>query len=177
MMKAITVNKGCLALVLICLLLSGCGLTQTISDGTVAMTKSLFYKQIKTLHLDIRARDAVNNNAQGNALSTIVRIYQLKDSKAFSNTDYASLFAADSNVLNADLVAQKDIRVRPGEAISVDMPMEKSAKFVAITAMFLTPDQEKNSWRVVLSREDLDPDEARHLELNAQTLTLLPAKE
>jgi type VI secretion system protein VasD len=177
MMKAIIVNKGSAAMVLTCLLLSGCGLTQKVSDGTVAMTKSIFYKQIKTLHLDIRARDAINNNAHGNALATVVRIYQLKDRKAFDSTDYPSLFASDSEAIKADLVAEKDLRVRPGEAVSVDMAMDENAQFVAVAAMFLEPDQEKNTWRVVMSREDLDPDDARHIELNQQTLTLLPVKD
>jgi type VI secretion system protein VasD len=67
----------------ITLILAGCGLTQSVTDGTVAVTKSIFYKQIKTLHLDIRAREAVNSNAGGVALSTVVRIYQLKDRKTF----------------------------------------------------------------------------------------------
>jgi type VI secretion system protein VasD len=64
----------------ITLILAGCGLTK-VTDGTVAVTKSIFYKQIKTLHLDIRAREAVNSNAGGVALSTVVRIYQLKTAK------------------------------------------------------------------------------------------------
>lgn len=76
----------------ITLILAGCGLTQKVTDGTVAVTKSIFYKQIKTLHLDIRAREAVNSNAGGVALSTVVRIYQLKDRKTFDTTDYPSLF-------------------------------------------------------------------------------------
>lgn len=39
------------AVVLSALLLAGCGLTQSVADGTVSVTKSIFYKQIKTLHL------------------------------------------------------------------------------------------------------------------------------
>lgn len=78
------------------LLLAGCGLTQKVTDGTVAVTQSIFYKQVKTLHLDIRTREAVNNNARGEALSTVVRIYQLKDRKTFDSTNYSSLFADDS---------------------------------------------------------------------------------
>ena len=31
----------------ITLILAGCGLTQKVTDGTVAVTKSIFYKQIK----------------------------------------------------------------------------------------------------------------------------------
>jgi hypothetical protein len=45
-------------------ILAGCGLTQSVTDGTVAVTKSIFYKQVKTLHLDIRAREAVNQQCR-----------------------------------------------------------------------------------------------------------------
>ena len=76
MKMAITAGKFPLAVLAvgITLILAGCGLTQKVTDGTVDVTKSIFYKQIKTLHLDIRAREAVNSNAGGIALSTVVRV-------------------------------------------------------------------------------------------------------
>lgn len=176
---AIIAGKTRFALLMLAIIpaLSGCGLTQKVSDSTVAMTKSIFYKQVKTLHLDIRARDAVNNNAAGAPLATVIRIYQLKDRALFDGTDYPSLFAKDSQALSADLVAQKDIRIRPGAAIAIDMPMDEKAQYVAVAGMFLSPDTANNSWRVVLSREDLDPDRARHIELSHQGMTLLPEKK
>lgn len=159
------------------MMLAGCGLTQKVTDGTVAVTKSIFYKQVKTVHLDIRAREAVNSNAGGVALSTVVRIYQLKDRKSFDSTDYPSLFKADSQAIKADLVAEKDIRLQPGGAVQVDMPMEESAQYVAMAGMFMSPDQANDTWRVVLSREDLDPDKARVIEAGNNRLTLVPLKD
>ncbi|EPB4340536.1 type VI secretion system lipoprotein TssJ [Enterobacter kobei] len=156
----------------ITLILAGCGLTQKVTDGTVAVTKSIFYKQVKTLHLDIRAREAVNSNAGGVPLSTVVRIYQLKDRKTFDSTDYPSLFKADGQAIKADLVAEKDIRLQPGGAVTVDMPMEEDALFVAVAGMFMSPDQVNNTWRIVLSRDDLDPDKARVIEAGNNQLTL-----
>ena len=154
-------------------LVTGCGLTQKVSEGTVSLTQSIFYKEIKTLHLDLSAREAANKNAQGIALSTVVRIYQLKDRKAFDSANYQSLFAQDSTVVKADLLAQKDVRVRPGESVAVDIPFENEAQYVAVAGMFISPDQSEDSWRVVLRREDLDPDKARVIELNSQALVLL----
>ena len=154
-------------------LVTGCGLTQKVSEGTVSLTKSIFYKEIKTLHLDLSAREAANKNAQGIALSTVVRIYQLKDRKAFDSANYQSLFAQDSTVVKADLLAQKDVRVRPGESVAVDIPFENEAQYVAVAGMFISPDQSEDSWRVVFRREDLDPDKARVIELNSQALVLL----
>lgn len=159
------------------LLLAGCGLTQKVTDGTVAVTKSIFYKQIKIVHLDIQAREAVNSNAGGVALSTIVRIYQLKDRKTFDNTDYPSLFADDSQAIKADLVAEKDVRLQPGGSVLIDMPMEENAQFVAIAGMFMSPDQVNNTWRIVLTRDDLDPDKARIIEAGNNRLTLKVVKD
>ncbi len=175
MNKATTAGKAFISL-LLALGVSGCGLTQKVSEGAVSVTKSIFYKQVTTLHLDFRAREGVNRNAQGAALSTVVRIWQLKDSKAFTGADYPSLFAADSQVLKADLLAQKDIRVRPGESVSIDMPMEEKATVVAVAGMFLSPDIQDDKWRLVITRDDLDPDKARVIELGDGTLTLITAK-
>ncbi|VEI18599.1 Uncharacterized protein conserved in bacteria [Serratia plymuthica] len=176
---AITVGKTA-ALILasgVTMMMTGCGLTQKVTDGTVAVTKSIFYKQVKTLHLDIRAREAMNSNARGEALSTVVRIYQLKDRKTFDATDYPSLFADDSQAIKAERVAEKDIRLQPGGAVMVDMPMEESAQYVAVAGMFISPDQVNNTWRVVLSRDELDPDKARLIEAGNNRLTLKPIKD
>ncbi|WP_170870458.1 type VI secretion system lipoprotein TssJ [Pantoea sp. 1.19] len=161
----------------ITLMLAGCGLTQKVTDGTVAVAQSIFYRQVKTLHLDLRAREAVNSNAGGVALSTVVRIYQLKDRKTFDSTDYPSLFNADSQAIRADLVAEKAIRLQPGGAVMVDMPMEADAQYVAVAGMFMSPDRVNNTWRVVLRRADLDPDKARVIEAGNNQLTLMPMKD
>ena len=173
---AIIVGRAASGLMAVALALSltGCGLTQKVTDGTVAVTKSIFYRQVKTLHLDIRAREAVNSNDGGVPLSTVVRIYQLKDRKAFDSTDYPSLFASDSQALKADAVAQKDVRLQPGGAVTVDMPMDETAQYVAVAAMFIAPDQTNQSWRVVLHRDELDPDRPRIIEAGDNRLTLQP---
>lgn len=179
MKMAITAGKVSGALLALGLMttLTGCGLTQSVTDGTVSVTKSIFYKQVKTLHLDIQARDGVNNNARGAALATVVRIYQLKDRKSFDSTDYPSLFADDSQAIKTDLVAEKDIRVRPGESVTLDMPMEETAQYVSVAGMFIAPDQVNNSWRITLTRDDLDPDKPRVIEVSNNQLTLQPLKD
>jgi type VI secretion system protein VasD len=51
-----TVTRWWALTLIACSLLAGCGLTQTVTDGTVSITKSIFYKKIKTLHLDFTPR-------------------------------------------------------------------------------------------------------------------------
>ncbi|WP_431225744.1 type VI secretion system lipoprotein TssJ [Serratia sp. L9] len=157
--------------------MAGCGLTQTVKDGTVSAAKSIFYKQIKVLHLDFTARSAMNNNQSGAPLATIVRVYQLKDRQAFDSTDYHSLFAADSQAIKADLLVERDLRITPEGSVSLDMPMEEATQYVAVAAMFWSPDEVNNTWRVVLKREDLEPDQPRQIELNNNALVLKPLKK
>ena len=154
------------------LMLTGCGLTQSVSDDTTSVAKAIFYKQVKTLHLDLEARAALNPDEDGMPLATDVWIYQLKDRQAFDKADYAALQADAHSVLNADLLVEKDIYVRPGSTVSLDMPLDEKAQFVAVVAQFRSPDARKNDWRLVLTRDELDPDKARNLLLERDAMTL-----
>lgn len=168
------------AVVLSALLLAGCGLTQSVADGTVSVTKSIFYKQIKTLHLDFNAREALNtdtNDMSALSVPTMVRVYQLRDSKAFEQLDYQSLLVDGDASLKADLLSSREVVVKPGTGALLNMPMEKEAKFVAVVGLFRMPDTQKNSWRLVIDREDLLPDDPRVIELGNNALSLKPVKD
>ncbi|MBS9438209.1 type VI secretion system lipoprotein TssJ [Photorhabdus noenieputensis] len=160
---------------IVCLMaqgLVGCGLTQTVTDGTAAVTQSIFHKQVKTLRLDFSARSALNTTDAQIPLSTVVRVYQLKDNKAFEHASYGELLKDDSEALKADWLAQRDIRVAPKGSVSLNMPMEKMARFVGIVGLFHTPDAANKGWRLVIRRDELDADKPRTIELGSGTLTL-----
>lgn len=82
-----------------CGLLAGCGLTQTFTDGTISITKSIFYKKIKTLHLDFTPHTAINADGAQMPLGTMVRVYQLSDRKAVDADDYQTLQRKADTVL------------------------------------------------------------------------------
>ncbi|MHA7847474.1 type VI secretion system lipoprotein TssJ [Serratia sp. D1N4] len=163
--------------VILVLMLTGCGLTQKVAEGTKSVASSIFYKQIKTLHLDFATRAALNTaEDDSTSLPTVVRIYQLRDRKAFEKADYQSLLLRGDDVLKADLLASREVVVKPGGSASLDMPLEKEANFVAVVGLFRAPDLTKNNWRYVIPREELDPDRPRTLELS-KGLTLIPLKD
>lgn len=159
------------------IMLSGCGLTQRVTDETAAVAKAIFYRQVKTLHLDIRAREAVNSNTRGEPLSTVIRIYQLSERQTFDVADYPSLFADDSQILKDILLSQRDISLQPGGAIMVDMPMDDRVQYVAVAGMFISPDVRNDTWRVVIARDELDPDNARVIEVGNHCLTVKSVKD
>lgn len=169
-----------LPLLLLPTLLAGCGLTQSVSDGTTSVVKSVFYKQVTTLHLDITARQALNTDGQENiSLSEplMVRVYQLNDRKVFDKTVYQQLLTQGDDAPEANVFASRSLVVKPGEDVSLDMPLDEKAQFVAVVALFRAPDMAKNSWKLVLSRDDLEPDRPRVIEAGHNQLTLQPLKD
>lgn len=158
------------------MLLGGCGLQQKVTDGSVAAFGAIFYKQIKTLHLDFSARESLNSDSrEHNPLSqpVMVRVFQLRERKAFDGAVYHQLTGDAADVLKAQLLAERDLVLTPGGDVSLNMPMEKEAQFVAVVALFQQPDMTKNNWRLVLERNDLDPDKARVVELSSHSLRLI----
>jgi len=143
---------------LLALSLAGCGLTQSVTEGTKSVFNSVFHKEIKRLHLDFIAREELNtDDRESRSLSepVIVRVYQLKDRKTFDKTVYQQLLQEGDAILKEDLLASRDVVLKPGSDISLDMPMESDAQFVAIAALFRHPDTVTDSWKYVLARDEL----------------------
>lgn len=175
-MTILSLRRGTTALLLSSLLV-GCGLTQTVTDSTVNMTKAIFYKKIKVLHLDFTPRAAVNADEGQTPLATMIQVYQLKDRQKVEAADYQALLRDADSILKEDIVASKSLLVMPKGSATLTMPMSEETKFVAVVGLFNRPDIKNNSWRLVLTRDDLDPDKPRTIELNSTGLTLLAKKE
>lgn len=180
MLRTNLIKPACWLPALLAFSLTGCGVTQGITDGTKSAFNAVFYKKIKVLHLDFTAREALNTDTrESNSLSEpmVVRIYQLKDLKTFDKTVYQQLLKDGEAMLETDLLATRDVVVKPGGDTNLDMPMEDEAQFVAVVGLFRHPDMVKNTWKQVLKREDLDPDKPRILEAGNNHLTLLPLED
>lgn len=160
--------------------LTGCGLTQSVSDGTRSAVSSIFYKKIKVLHLDFTAREALNTDTRENhssPQSLVIRVYQLKDRKTFDTLVYQQIASDAGTLLGDDLLASRDAVLSPGGAVNLTMPMEENAAFVAVVGLFRQPDLAKDNWRQVLAREALDQNKPRLLEAGDNSLTLQPLKD
>lgn len=168
------------SLALLAFSLAGCGLTQRAIDSTQSAYDAVFHKKIKVLHLDFSAREALNTDArESNSLSEplVVRIYQLKDEKIFSKSVYQQLLKHGDTLLKADCLSTRDVVIKPGGDVSLDMPMEINTKFVAVVGLFRYPDVMNNSWKLLLNREELDPDKPRIIEARSNHLVLQPVKD
>ena len=180
MLRTSSINHARLLPALLAFSLTGCGVTQGITDAPKTAINSVFYKKIKMLHLDFTAREALNTDSRENtslSAPVVVRVYQLKDRKIFDKTVYQQLLKDGETILKADLLATRDLVVKPGGDTNLDMPMEEETQFVAVVGLFRHPDLDNNTWKQVLKREDLDPDKPRILEAGNNHLTLQPLKD
>ncbi|VDR26615.1 Uncharacterized protein conserved in bacteria [Raoultella terrigena] len=141
------------------------------------MTKSIFYKKIKILHLDFEPRAATNADEAQTPLATMIQVWQLKDRQKVDAADYQKLLRDADSVLKEDILASKSLLVMPKGSVILNMPMSEEARYVAVVGLFNRPDMKNNAWRLVLARDDLDPDKPRTIELGNGFLTLIPVKE
>lgn len=120
-------------------LMSGCGAWQAAKDATVDATRAVFVAKVKQMNLVIESRAALNQDAQGQSLPVVLRIYQLKDSKTFEKAGYAKLLSDDQTLLKTDLVDSMQTMLVPGATVKVSVPMKDDAQVVGIAGFFLDP--------------------------------------
>lgn len=162
-------NRLTVSTVVSAMLLSGCGAWQAVSDASSSAYRATFFKQVKTLNVDLSAREALNPDDAGRATSVAVRVYQLKDRKLFDGTSYEDLLKNDRTVLAQDLRASLATVLNPGAAASLSQPMQADTKYVAIVAFYRNPGN-GDGWKYVIGKKKLDADKPLKLELVDQLL-------
>jgi type VI secretion system protein VasD len=153
-----------LATAALSLMLSGCGAWQSVVDSSSNAYHAVFYKQIKTLNVDVTARASVNPDEAGRPCSVAVRIYQLKDRKLFDGASYDSLLKNDKTLLAGELTASSGVVLNPGAATSLSEPMRRDTQYVAIVAFYREPGTDL-AWRRVVPKQALSADEPLKIEL------------
>jgi type VI secretion system protein VasD len=153
---------------------AGCGVGQTVKDSTVDAAKWAFTTQVKTMNVDLVARASLNADDHGQALSTVVRLYQLKDTKTFEKLEYVQLQTGDLEALKADLLATKDVVLRPGASASVSEPMNEAAQFVGVVAYFREPGQD-SVWKIAIPKKQWKKTDPVRIEVRGNALVLVGA--
>jgi type VI secretion system protein VasD len=167
------VNMRLIITLIASLWLTGCGIVQNVSENAVDLSNSIFTWDVRTLHLDIIARAELNMDDDSRSSAVVVRIYQLKETDTFSSITYENLVNQDNDVLKETLLESKEIVLKPNTAVSIDVPLNKKAKFVGIAALYKEPNLKENSWRLVLARDDLHINKPREIVASQYTIKLM----
>ncbi|MGF6609950.1 type VI secretion system protein VasD [Paraburkholderia sp. WSM4175] len=167
-------HAGLAIVILSTVTLAGCGVAQAVGDGTVDAAKWAFTTQVKTMNVDLSGRASLNADVQGQSLSTVVRFYQLKDAKTFAQLNYSQLQSDDLNLLKADLLATKDVVLRPGASASLAEPMSPDAQIVGVVAFFREPVQDR-TWKLAIQKKQWKKTDPVKIEVNGNELVLVGA--
>ncbi|HEX7933136.1 MAG TPA: type VI secretion system lipoprotein TssJ [Paraburkholderia sp.] len=131
------------------LVVSACGMWQSVKDGTVAATQAVFETKVKQMDVVVTARGALNPDTRGASLPVVLRIYQLKDDKPFVTATYAQLLGGN-DALKASTLWSRDVTLGPGQTLRLSEPMDDAANYVGVAAFFRdTADAE---WSVLVPK-------------------------
>ncbi|CAE6861586.1 hypothetical protein R75465_07693 [Paraburkholderia aspalathi] len=158
------------------LAVAGCGVGQAVKDSTVDAAKWAFTTQVKTMNMDLVSRSSLNANGAGQSLSTVVRIYQLKTPQAFQQLDYTQLQTNDLAALKADLLATKDVVLRPEASASISEPVSSDAAYVGVVAFFRDAGKD-SSWKLVIPKKQWKKTDPVKIEARDNTLNLVGATD
>lgn len=156
---------------LLVLLLTGCGLTQSVKKGATSISRAVFWPSVETLHLQLVARAALNSDEGQMSSPVEVRIWPLRSTAAFTQASYSTLLKQDGATLAQSLSGTPvSVRVLPGNTTTVEVPLADDVQAVAVAAFFLYPDMARDSWRITLPRTEMEADSLTVIELNNREL-------
>ena len=102
----------------------------------------------KAVLMDLVASPTLNADDSGSGLPVVVRIYQLHGKDRLEQADFASLWKADRDVLQDDLISRQEVTVHPNSTVPLSIDRSKKPEFLAVMALFRKP--EGTSWRQVI---------------------------
>ncbi|NTV09820.1 MAG: type VI secretion system lipoprotein TssJ [Zoogloea sp.] len=104
---------------------------------------------------DIKAEGdtQLNRDADGQSLSVVVRVYQLKDVKEFSRLTFDTLANGrpESELLGDELLGKIDTVLVPGGEYTSTEKLLENTRYIGIVAFFRKPDA--HYWRYLVSAE------------------------
>lgn len=141
------------------------------SFSAIAVTGCAMDRSPKTTDLRflVEADDLINPNTDNVASPLVLRIYELRQLSAFMGSSLFELLDSDTTVLGQDLVAKREIEIRPGEKLNFDRSTPIETRYVGVIAGFRTLDAA--TWR---TSTEIKPERSGLIvvKLTAQTVTI-----
>jgi type VI secretion system protein VasD len=100
------------------------------------------------LRFIVDADELINPNAESQPSPVLVRIYELKSLNAFQQATFFELLDNDTALLGQDMVAKREIEIKPGERQAFDRATPVDTHFIGVIAGFREND--KATWRTSL---------------------------
>lgn len=96
----------------------------------------------------LEASDRINPDSAGEALPTVVRVYQLTEIVHVEESDFAAIWETPKETLGPDLLKVQEFTLFPGQSQSIEVSLAPEAKYVVGVAIFRQPTGAQ--WRSVI---------------------------
>ena len=103
----------------------------------------------RRLQLLVHAQRQLNTDARNVSASLALRIYVLRDSSAFEQASFDSLYDDDTATLGSNVLVRESLHLRPGEARELALELSGDARALAVFGAYRELDQ--SQWRAVLA--------------------------
>jgi type VI secretion system protein VasD len=126
------------------------------------------------LRFIVSADDLINPNAESQPSPVVLRVYELKSLTAFEAATFFQLLDNDTAVLGPDMVAKREIEIKPGERQGFDRNTPVDTHFIGVVAGFR--DIDSASWRAHL---EITPQQSGLIvvKVTAQTVSIAWTKD
>lgn len=107
----------------------------------------------RAVQIDTLAAPAINRDVDGEPLSMVVRLYQLKDRSAFDllTFDAAARAADDRELFGDQLVSRRELLLVPGGSRTEVETLAPETRYVGIAGFFREPDSQH--WRFLVEAQ------------------------
>jgi len=105
-------------------------------------------KQPARVNIVLDAANNVNPDTNGQPLSVVVRIYQLKDKGRLETADYNAIWKSDKDTLSEDLLERQERVIQPGTQEMLEVRVNQAANYIAAVALFRNPSGD--TWRKII---------------------------
>jgi len=108
------------------------------------------------LHVSLSASPRLNPGEKGEALATVVRIYQLKGVGKMMGVSFDDLLDHDKDTLGEDFLGMQEVTINPGDKLDPPIVRNADAHYVLAVALFRQPTG--TTWKVTKRVNPPDPD-------------------
>lgn len=107
------------------------------------------------LKLGLTGSARLNPGEKGEALATVVRVYQLKSIAKLTGVSFDDLLDHDKEALGEDFLAVQEQTINPGESLEAPIPRNPETNYLLAVALFRRP--AGTTWKVVRKLSPPDP--------------------
>jgi type VI secretion system VasD/TssJ family lipoprotein len=105
--------------------------------------------------INVAASPRLNPGEKGEALATVVRLYQLKGIGKLTGVSFDDLLDHDKDALGEDLLGVQEVTVNPGEKLEPTVKRNPDTGYLMAVALFRQP--AGTTWKVVKKLAPPDP--------------------